>query len=246
MCEKVKIVAILIVVTLVSIFFADNSRGQEKAPTAEEEAGMGYSMLGMSIIDIKDLNARLESKGYSEISDNFFSVGGGGHGIINNRLIIGGEGHALLGEEVTSGNYKNSITIGYGFFNLGYVVYSIKDLRVYPLLGLGGGGMNFKIAEKVTSLSFDDVLDNPKRSVELSTGGFLLNLAFGLDYLLKLAEDEKGKAGLILGLRAGYTFSPFKGGWQMDEIEISDAPEIGITGPYIRLMIGGGGVGKKE
>ena len=56
--------------------------------------------------------------------------------------------------------------------------------------------------------------------------------------------DEKGKGGMVLGVRAGYTFSPFKGDWNMDDLEISGAPETGITGPYIRLMIGGGGFGK--
>lgn len=244
MYRKIKRVATLIVVVVVSILFTNISQAQEIAPAAKESGGMGYSMFGRSIIDIKDLNAKLESKGYSKISDNFFSVGGGGHSIINNRFIIGGEGHSLLGEKVTSGNYTNSIYIIYGFFNLGYIVYSIKDFRVYPLLGLGVGGMNLKITEKLTSLSIDDVLDVPTRGVEISTGGFLLDLALGIDYLLKFGGDEKERGGMILGLRAGYTLSPFKGGWQMDEIEISGAPEIGIKGPYIRLMIGGGAIGQ--
>lgn len=246
MYRKAKIVVTLTVVVVVSILFVNNSQGQEIATSAKEGGGMGYSMFGTSRIDIEDLNAKLESKGYSSIPDNFFSVGGGGHSIINNRLIIGGEGHALLGEEVTTGNKKNSIYIVYGFFNLGYILYSVQELRVYPLLGLGGGGMNLNITEEVTSLSFDEVLDNPKRGVELSTDGFLVNLAFGIDYLLKLGEDEKGKGGLVLGLRAGYTLSPFKSDWTTDKIEISGAPETAITGPYIRLMIGGGGISKKK
>jgi len=244
MYGKVKVIATLTVVVVVSTFFTNISEGQERAKFAKGGGGMGYSMFGRSTIDIGDLNEKLESKGYTKLSDSFFSVGGGGYGIINNRVIIGGEGHGLLGDEVTSGNYKNSLYIGYGFFNLGYIVYSVKDLRVYPLLGIGGGTMNLKIAEKVTSLSFNDILDNPKRKVELTTGGFLLNVAFGADYLLKLSEDERGKAGFLLGLRAGYTFAPFTGNWNMDDIEISGAPEIGITGPYIRLLFGGGGFDK--
>ena len=244
MYEKVKIVTALTAVVVLNILFANIAQGQEIAPGVKEGGGMGYSMFGRGTIDIKALNSKLESKGYSTLSDNFFSVGGGGHGIINNRLIIGGEGHSLLGKEVTSGNYKSSMHIGYGFLNLGYIVYSVKELRVYPLIGLGAGGMNLKIVEDVTSLSFDEVLDDPKRKIELSTGGFLLNLALGIDYLLKFAEDEKGKAGMTFGLRAGYTFSPFKGAWTMDELEIAGAPEMGITGPYIRLMIGGGGIDK--
>ncbi len=246
MYRKVKIITTLIVTVVLSFLFTNISQGQEIASATKEGGAMGYAMFGKSTIDLKDLNAKLEGKGYSKISDNFFSVGGGGHGIIKNRIIIGGEGHGLLGEEVTSGNYKNSINIAYVFFNLGYIVYSIKELRVYPLLGFGGGGMNLKIVEKLTSLSFDNILDDPRRGIQISTGGFLFNLALGMDYLLKLGEDEEGRAGMSLGLRVGYTLSPFKGSWKMDEIEISGAPEIGITGPYIRLMIGGGGIGKTE
>ena len=48
---------------------------------------------------------------------------------------------------------------------------------------------------------------------------------------------------MVLGLRAGYTVSPIKGDWTIDEIEVTGAPQTGITGPYIRFMIGGGGFG---
>ncbi|MEO0197015.1 MAG: hypothetical protein ABIL89_05150 [candidate division WOR-3 bacterium] len=37
-------------------------------------------MIGTNIIDIKSLNARLENMGYPKFSDNFVSLGGGGHG----------------------------------------------------------------------------------------------------------------------------------------------------------------------
>jgi len=50
----------------------------------------------------------------------------------------------------------------------------------------------------------------------------------------------------VFGLRAGYTLSPFKRDWQMDELEISDAPEMGMTGPFIRFMFGGGGFEKHD
>jgi len=244
MVRKTNIVIALMVATAVVFLFANQSQSQDKAASTDKGGGMGYSMFGRGTIDISDLNARLESKGYSTMSDNFFSAGGGGHRIFASGLIIGGEGHAVLGEEATSGNYKNSVQIGYGFLNLGYIVYSLQELRFYPLLGLGFGGMTFTIKEDVASLSLDNVLDNPGRKAEIATGGVLLNLAVGMDYLLKFGEDKTGKAGMVLGFRAGYTLSPFKGDWGMDDLEISGAPKIGITGPYIRLMIGGGGIEK--
>lgn len=229
-----------------SIVVAQICRGQETAQVAKESGGMGYSMFGSGTIGINDVNAKFESKGYSMMSDDFFSVGGGGHAIINNRWIIGGEGHNLLGDAATSGNFKTSMNLTYVFFDMGYIVYSIKDLRIYPLIGLGVGGMNLKITEDVTSLSFDEMLDDPQRGSEMSTSGLVLNVACGIDYLLSFGADETGRGGLLFGIRAGYTLSPFKGSWMMDDLEISGAPEIGMTGPYIRFLFGGGAMGKKD
>lgn len=236
MYKAVKTIATLTTVAVVGVFSIS------MAHSAKEEGGRGYFMCGGSIVDIDALNSRLESKGYSTFSGNFFSFGGGGHAVIN-RLIIGGEGHALIGRGETSGNYENSLSAGYGCFDLGYILYSTGYLNVYPLLGLGGGGMSLNIMEKGAP-SFDEILDDPRRSTEISTGGFLLNVALGTDYLLKLGGDGKEEGGLVFGLRVGYTFTPIKSEWEMDATDISGGPEIGITGPYIHLMIGGGGISK--
>lgn len=164
---KTKKLIVLTVAVTAIFLFVNISHGQETNPQAKQDGGMGYSMFGRTTIDISDLNSKLESKGYSTMSDNFFSAGGGGHRIFASGLIIGGEGHAVLGDKATSGNNKHSVNIGYGFFNLGYIVYSVQELRFYPLLGLGGGGMTFKIKEQVTSLTLDDILYNPGRKAEI-------------------------------------------------------------------------------
>jgi len=245
MNRKARKITALTLLIVVGVFFAGNSRGQGNASAVREFGGMGYSMFGRSIINLTDLNKKFESNGYSTISEKFFAVGGGGHAIINNRLIIGGEGYSLLGESVTSGNYTNSVIAGCGFINVGYNIFSVKDFRIYPLAGLGAGVMNLKIYEDIESLSFDEILQIPARSSVMSKGGLVLNLALGAEYLLKFTEDESGRGGMLLGVRAGYTVSPFKGKLGMDEIEISGAPKMGITGPYIRIMIGGGAIGKE-
>ena len=246
MNQKTKIRSFLTVIVIVGVFFANFSLSQETVSLKKESGGMGYSMFGNTTIDIKSLNNRLASKGYPTMSDNFFSVGGGGHGILTNKVIIGGEGQGLFGEEGTKGNFKTSFYGGYGMFNLGYLLYSVKEFRFYPLFGLGFGGFNLKIAENIGSISFDAVLEDPKRKVDLSKGGFLLNFAVGIDYLLKLGEDETGKAGFVIGFRAGYLLSPFVGDWYIDDILVSDAPDLSITGPYIRFMFGGGGIRKND
>ncbi len=82
-------------------------------------------------------------------------------------------------------------------------------------------------------------MNNPAKSVELTTGNLLLNLAFGTDYLLKTNINQKN--GLVFGFRIGYRIALIKSDWGMEKIDIYGGPDIGITGPYICFMIGGGG-----
>ncbi|MBI4531157.1 MAG: hypothetical protein HY709_06495 [Candidatus Latescibacteria bacterium] len=189
--------------------------------------------------DIKTLNVRLESQGHPTFSDNFFSLGGDSYKILN-WVVSGGEGHGSLRREAltTTGIYKVSLSGGYGFLNVEYLVYSMESLSVYPLLGFGGR-VRFKLVERLREFLPFEVLENPK------TGGFLVNAALGTDGLLKLREDEKGKGGFIVGLCVGYTFTPVKGDLAVEETNISDGPLVGITGPYVRVMLGGGRIGRK-
>jgi len=244
MSKRLVIVTALMMAVLVSLFIVGVAQGQEIIPKAWKGEFRGYFMIGWSPINIDDFNDRLEAKGYSKHSDDFLSLGGGAHVIVK-RIVLGGEGHALLvGNEeaiIPAGSFKTSLSGIYGFLNVGYLVHRQGGLDIYPLIGLGGGSMNLKIG----NAEFDEVLDNPRGNARLSNLGFLINLAVGADYFFKLGESEKGDAGLVLGLRAGYTIAPGKGQWETEGIQVSGGPEVGITGPYLRLMIGGGVIGRK-
>lgn len=199
----------------------------------EKEEGIGYLAFGSGKVDMKEFNLRMRRGGFPEFSQDFIFFGGGDQGIFN-KIILEGEGYGFLGEDTAKGNYKTSLSGGYGFINLGYIVRSEKNFRFYPMFGLGLGNMKLKIIEK-GEVPFDDVLKNPKRASLLSNWSFLLNFCLGGDYIKKIMEDMD----LVFGLRIGYTGSPIKGEWSlMDEIDTSSSPKIGITGPYIRLMIG--------
>jgi len=211
--------------------------------TKKVGSGRGYFITGWSTLDVTKLNDRLTSHGYPEFSNSFISIGGGGHVFIKNKLVIGGQGHTLIGSEKTSGSLKSTISAGYGVFDIGYIIYSRKDLNIYPLLGFGGGGLTLKIAED-SSPAFDDILANPKRSVELIYGGFVLNLSLGIDYFVKMGEDEEGVGGLVFGLQGGYMLAPITHDWKIDENDVNGGPEIGFGGPYVKVMIGGGGRSK--
>lgn len=197
-----------------------------------------YASFGNSIINIKNLNSRLENLGYSKMPDNFISIGGGSHAI-SDGLVIGGEGYRIDGKKIKSKDYETSISIFYGFFYLGNSLYSTENLVLYPSIGIGAGRFSLKILEK-GSLSFDEVLKGPRRSTRLSAGGLLINPSLELDYFLSLRKTEKSRLGIMIGVRAGYIFAPVKGNWSMESMEILEGPKTGISGPYIRFIIGSG------
>ncbi len=207
--------------------------------TGIQGGGMGFFSMGINHLNLSELNSRLQKAGFATFPEDYFALGGFGQGIVRN-IIIGGEGHGLLGEAVNGSGYKNRITGGYGFFNLGYVVMSSGNLLVYPMIGLGGGGISMRFTNTEQSLSFDDVMQNPQRESVLEKGGFMLHLTVGAEYLLNLS-DKGNPGGFMVGVRLGYLWMPFSSGWEMHGREISGGPEVTLTGPYIRFFFGMGG-----
>jgi hypothetical protein len=238
-------ISIFFTMVMCFLFSVCESKGQDPVAASGQKGGMGYFMIGACLMNLDNLNSRLTDNGYTGLSDNFFTLGGGGHAILN-RMIIGGEGQAMLGDRETGGTFKTSLGGGYGLFNLGYVVYSTGSIRIYPLLGIGGGGVNLGIYEQGIAPSFDEVLQDPRRNADLFTGGFLLSFAIGTEYFLKTGTDEEEESGWIFGIRAGYTLTPIQGDWHISETVVSAGPDLGITGPYLRIMIGGGGFEKNK
>jgi hypothetical protein len=94
---RTQVLTIITVITM-SVLLVSPSQGRKHEATIDVSGGRGYVVMGTSMLDIDELNTSLSNAGYSELSDNFFTLGGGGHAIIN-RIIIGGEGHGLMADE---------------------------------------------------------------------------------------------------------------------------------------------------
>ncbi|RKY72288.1 MAG: hypothetical protein DRQ24_05355 [Candidatus Latescibacterota bacterium] len=205
--------------------------------------GGGGFMLGLNRFDLAELSTKLQAKGFDAVKENNVSFGGGGYGIIGEKVLLGGEGHGCQ-QDVLSDTLKASVSGGYGFFNVGYVVLSERGFRLFPMLGLGGGGISLRIVKRAVTPTFDEILDSPDREINISTGGILLQFGVGVDYLLKLGKDDEGEGGLLFGIRAGYTYTPTKADWKMEDMDVLGGPDVTVTGPYVHFIIGGGGFGK--
>jgi hypothetical protein len=119
-----------------------------------------------------------------------------------------------------------------------------REVHVYPLVGVGGGGVQRKIAEGGV-LNFDQVLANVPRSARVTKGAFLAQVGTGADRLFVLRTRERNgrheEGGLVLGVRAGYVFAPAQGQWVLEGTRVGNGPDVGLSGPYVHFMIGGGG-----
>jgi hypothetical protein len=204
------------------------------------EGGAGGFMLGVQWLDLSELNSELRANGFKSFNAYDFSYGGAGYGIIGNRLLIGGEGHGFS-QEKSNSTYLQSLSGGFGFFDVGYIVVQRWGFQLYPMIGIGGGGLSMRLTERAV-LDFDDIVTDPKREALLSVGSFMLQGAVGLDYMLKLGVmPEMSEGGMLFGIRVGYTYSVTKTDWDMGDINISGGPDIGISGFYIRFIVGGYG-----
>lgn len=218
--------------------------------------GRGAFQVGFQGSDLDALNTRLVGAGLPSFDDGFVTLGGFGLGRVG-RVLIGGEGHGLLPREEDSadGDLRTRLTGGYGLFNLGYLAHSGRRLDVYPILGIGGGGMSLEIIER-SAPTFDDVLADPARSSRLTSGTFLVSAALGADLRLGGADrrtrrdrrrhddddDDGHRGGLLVGIRAGWLWAPGDTDWELDTLnDVSNGPAAGPEGLYVRVSIGGWG-----
>lgn len=209
----------------------------ESDPSVQAE-GAGYFAIGTNITELGPLNDRLSNAGYPTFSSEMLSIGGGGFGVAAERLLLGGEGYGLITSDAGYQGRNVSVDGGYGLFTLGYLLRPHENLRVFPQVGLGGGGLSVEIGSTGVD-DFDDVLDDPNRSATLEQGSLLLSLGAGVNYQFH-PPGESG--GLRVGLRAGYVLSPYTSSWQIDESTLSNGPDASLAGPFVRLTIGGGDV----
>lgn len=209
------------------------------APTGDpvaEEPGAGFFSVGTQFTDLGPLNDRLSGAGYPTFASEMVSLGGGGYGVVANRLLLGGEGHGLLTADGTRQGRSVSVGGGYGLLNLGYLFQPASRLRVYPLVGLGGGGLQLEIGSAGDADSFDEVLDTPSRSATVRQASLLVSLGGGLEY--QFGTPGEGRSARV-GVRAGYMISALSSDWQLDDNSLAAGPDASVQGPFIRLTIGG-------
>lgn len=202
-----------------------------RATTAPRRGGAGFVTAGWRSIDLGSLPTALGRSGYGHPGSDFFGIGGGGQAMLG-RWVVGGEGQFLVGDR--TGGIE--LTGGFGMGRLGYAIVQTDRLSIYPLLGVGGGGLTLLASAES---------GGKRRETELSMGGMLLDGTLAADYRIPMGRSGSSEGFLLVGMRAGYTFSPLQTEWASDEGELK-GPQLSFSGPSLRLIVGFGGRGVEE
>ncbi len=206
--------------------------------------GFGYFMPGYQFLSLTEMNNSFKAAGFPEISNGALSIGGGGFYVVRN-LLIGGEGYGLIGGSVENIDYRVDHAGGCGFFNVGYILAGSPSFLFAPVMGIGGGGISVNIKDRdYYPDNFDDLMEDPARESIISNGGLLLNFSVLTNILIAGYRAENEAGGFYLGLKAGYILNASGNTWYINDEELQGSPAAGMSGPYVSLMIGGGGMGR--
>src|SRR5262249_20763995 len=88
--------------------------------------------------------------------------------------------------------------------------------------------------------TFNDALLPPFHENTIDTGGLLLEAALGAD-LFHFREEGSGAGGPMIGVRVGWMFQPTSTTWSSHDVNLAGGPDVRMGGPFVKLVLGGGG-----
>ena len=222
---------------------------------AVDSGGAGYFSPGVVIFTgLSNLNSFIAERGFDEIPPYGFEFGGHGYFFLKNFVIgAGGAGGFTMGSESNASTL--SLGYGYGQALLGYVVIDKEKLLVFPLLGIGAGGVGFTVSAKETK-SFGDLLAKPTTAnmISFSRGMLVGSLSIDLVYFTGKLRKPKGEdygirksgGGLMLGIKVGYFLDiPIDKTWGVEGTEVNGVPDFNMSHIFVLVSIGGGGLAYK-
>lgn len=212
---------------------------------AQTSGGFGFFEAGIAGNTNNKVQSRLQ--GATLLGNNFtFSTPG---------LHIGGRGLAVFGDFLMGGGgYGSSFTgsteageaslsIGGGFFDVGYLLMKKNRTHLYTFVGFGGGGGSLKVTNtSALTMSFaqnQTIASGENRKIE--QGGFGFEFGVGLNQFVIGGGDDGGSGGFMVGLIAGANFFP-SSEWEFEanETKVTNMGNMGSF--YIGITIGGGGL----
>lgn len=197
--------------------------------------GKLFAGIGGAFFDFYDLNSRLNKTSYPSVGNEYLHFGAN-YQLIYNKVITDFEYYKIAINNNRNDTYKTSLQGEYGFVNIGFLVVSARHFQLYPLVGVGGGTINLEITQE-GEFSFDNILQNSQNIVKMSKSGAVINIGLGADFIISV-DKKKSSPAFLIGIRGGYTYDTSGTEWTANGLAIDNGPAVGLSGFYVRLMLG--------
>lgn len=216
----------------------------DTVPQKKTSGGGGGFTIGYGNMNVSPLHTFVPDN-LRQFSNEHLLLGGTGHAVIN-RFVIGGSGSGIIGSTVSTDTLKANVGGGMGTFDMGYLLLNREQVKLYPLIGIGGGGFGLQVSRS-GSISTNTVSNNPGREINLSIGSFLADISINIDLLPTLSYNEEtgARESFMTGLRLGYVYSIPTSDWKYAGGSVSGGPDFGFNMFYLKLIIGGFGYKNK-
>lgn len=204
----------------------------------------GYGQFGWQQLSLTSLNSSMSDAGYSSLSTDYFTGGGGGH-LSLERVVLGLDGDVawnVAKQNTLAGNtYKSWIMAVRLSGIIGYLVYTREHLDIFPYLGVGYSQMNLTI-QNTQEESFNNFLTNPQRGAWLNSSSFVLTTGVQLMFRVPLISFGNAIGGLLLGGKLGMNFGLGGDNWTSgsvsNTVSVTGGAAATYTGPFAQAVIG--------
>lgn len=204
----------------------------------DDRGGFGGFSVGSIYIDNSEINDLIGNYGFDKFDDNFATFGGGGFGRVGSHFLIGGSGFGIPETSVENDSITATLSGGGGFFEMGYIVYQKKGYSFAPILGIGGSGLSISLKPKrEDGVTFEDLLLNPKRGVDLDTGNLSMKFSLMNMFMFNASEKDGEIFNIGASLQIGTIYHLSDDGWSADMAEISGGPERDKLNYFLELSI---------
>tara|TARA_R110002096_G_scaffold53215_5_gene138448 strand:- start:4554 stop:5861 length:1308 start_codon:yes stop_codon:yes gene_type:complete len=200
-----------------------------------------YVLAGSSGANIREFNEMLSDKGISNLRGGYSTLGIGYQYRLSD-FILGFELYQNTGANSYYRDYIIDNKSTRFYMNVGYSLTEEGKFHLIHYMSLGAGYVNFEMLKDQRKV--DDLgafLQQPaqgfilrERNIHKGTqnfGGFLTEIGFqfGYDFSVPGLEETVGLLG-----KFGYSFSPFEGAWEMNDITFDNLQ----SGAFFRLGAG--------
>jgi hypothetical protein len=198
---------------------------------------------GYGYMDVSKLQVFVP-KNIGKFSSNHIIMGANGFAI-RNKCIYGISGYGITGDLIKSDSINVSLKGGVGTFDFGYLILNKKNVKIFPMIGIGGSAYGLQI-EKNKDVSVSKISDNPGQEIKITKGGFVADLSLNLNFTPSPSSNEKKNyGGIMTGIKLGYVYSLPSSDWKFSGGDITGGPNFGLNMFYAKLIIGGFGYSNK-